>query len=219
MPTIPHFDPPANLTDFDTITDQRAAWDEFIGLSFQANIEDVQAEIGAGKSQFYNPKVTSTDPPVATDVIRWKGFPLVLAAKHPGNEKAALAEADQLTKSSLTGPHFHFSFARRTSTWSGLAPGTSKGRSPGLSSPARDRSIGRRWHTATRRSTLARVLRVDLAALNIPMRRVTSRNCKTFISSSSARPCSSLTYSTSTAVTSAGTSGTPRRGCSPQQPF
>lgn len=110
MPTIPHFDPPANLTDFDTITDQRAAWDEFIGLSFQANIEDVQAEIGAGKSQFYNPKVTSTDPPVATDVIRWKGFPLVLSAKHPGNEKAALAEADQLTNKLPNGATFPFQF-------------------------------------------------------------------------------------------------------------
>jgi len=110
MPTIPHFDPPARLTDFDTITDQRAAWDEFIGLSFQRNIEDVEAEIGAGKSQFYNPKVTSTDPPVATDVIRWKGFPLVIAAKHPGNEKAAWVEADQLTNKLPNGNTFPFLF-------------------------------------------------------------------------------------------------------------
>src|SRR5262249_7618628 len=99
MPTIPQFEPPANLTDFDTIADQRAAWDEFIALSFQRNIEDVEAEVGTGKSHFYNPKVNSTDPPVATDVIRWKGFPLVIAAKHPGNKKAAWAEAEQLQTS------------------------------------------------------------------------------------------------------------------------
>lgn len=99
MSTIPQFDPPAGLADFDGIPDQRAAWDEFIGLSFQRNIEGVEAEVGAAKSQYYNPKTTATDPPVATDVIRWKGFPLVIAAKHPGNKKAAWKEADQLKTS------------------------------------------------------------------------------------------------------------------------
>jgi hypothetical protein len=99
MPTITQFDSPAGLTDFDTILDQRRAWDEFIDLSFQRNIESVEADVGSGKSQYYNAKVTSTDPPVATDVIRWKGFPLVIAAKHPGNKKAAWTEADQLKTS------------------------------------------------------------------------------------------------------------------------
>jgi hypothetical protein len=99
MTTIPQFDPPAGLTDFDGITDQRAAWDEFIALSFQRNIEDVEGDVGGGKSQYYNAKATSTDPPVASDVIRWKGFPLAIAARHPGNKKAAWAEADQLKMS------------------------------------------------------------------------------------------------------------------------
>jgi hypothetical protein len=96
MPTIPRFDPPANLDDFDTIADQRAAWDEFIQLNFRRNIEFVEQEVGAGQCQFYDPKVTATDPPVATDVIRWKGFPLLIAAKHPTNKKAAWQEAEQL---------------------------------------------------------------------------------------------------------------------------
>jgi hypothetical protein len=96
MATIPQFDPPAALTDFDAIVDQRAAWDEFIALSLQRNIEDVEATVGAGNSQYYNAKLTSTDQPVATDIIRWKGFPLIIAAKHPGNKRAAWAEADQL---------------------------------------------------------------------------------------------------------------------------
>src|SRR5205809_4090767 len=29
-----------------------------------------------------------SDQPVATDVIRWKGFPLLIAARHPTNKKA-----------------------------------------------------------------------------------------------------------------------------------
>lgn len=99
MPTIAQFDPPGGLSDFDDIPDQRAAWDEFIALSFQRNIEDVDAEVGTGKCQYYNAKVTSTDPPVATDVIRWKGFPLVIAAQFPGNKTAAWTAAEQLRTS------------------------------------------------------------------------------------------------------------------------
>jgi hypothetical protein len=95
MPTIPQFDPPAGLTDFDNIPAQRAGWDEFISCSFQRNIEGIEREVGDGNSQYYNPKVTSTDQPVTSD-IRWKGFPLAIAAKHPGNKRAAWTEADQL---------------------------------------------------------------------------------------------------------------------------
>src|SRR5277367_5690701 len=61
--TIPQFDPPAGLTEFDAIPDQHTAWDEFIALSFQRNIEYLEAALGAGKSQYYNPKVTTTDQP------------------------------------------------------------------------------------------------------------------------------------------------------------
>jgi hypothetical protein len=99
MPTIPQFNPPAGLTDFDAIPDQRAAWDEFISLSFDRNVQAVEADTGAGQCQYYNAKVISTDSPIATDIIRWKGFPLVMSAKHPGNKKAAWAEADQLKAS------------------------------------------------------------------------------------------------------------------------
>jgi hypothetical protein len=110
MPTLPQFDPPAGLTDFDGIPDQRSAWDEFIALAFQRNVESVERDIGAGNCQFYSPKVTSTDQPVATDVIRWKGFPLVIAAKHPGNKKAAWDEADKLTNKLPNGRTFPHMF-------------------------------------------------------------------------------------------------------------
>ena len=101
MGTLSQFDPPAGLKDFDGILDQRAAWDEFIALSFQRNIEYVESDVGTAKSQYYSAKLTSTDPPVARDVIRWKGFPLLIAAKHPGNRKAAWAEAEELKQGKL----------------------------------------------------------------------------------------------------------------------
>src|SRR5438309_153067 len=99
MPKIAKFNPPANLSDLDAVADGRAAWDEFIELSIRRNIEDIETELGAGHCQFYDPKVISTDLPVATDVIRWKGFPLVIAARHPGNKRAAWAEAEKLQSS------------------------------------------------------------------------------------------------------------------------
>ena len=110
MPTIPQFDPPASLDDFDTIQDQRAAWDEYIALSFQRNIEGVESEVGVGKCQFYNPKIIPTDPTVAADVIRWKGFPLVIEANHPGDENGALKEAEQLTNKLPDGRNTPFMF-------------------------------------------------------------------------------------------------------------
>jgi hypothetical protein len=93
MPTIPQFDPPAGLTDFGP--ELRAAWDKTINDSFTENILGVQQEAG-GTSQFYNPRTTSTDPPVATKVIRWKGFPLIIQAQHPGDKRAAWKDAERL---------------------------------------------------------------------------------------------------------------------------
>lgn len=96
MPTIPKFQPPALLDDFENDPNLIAGWDQFIEQTFNENIADVESEVGNGNSPFYNPKLISTDNPVATDVIRWKGFPLLIAAKHPGNRRAAWQEADQL---------------------------------------------------------------------------------------------------------------------------
>lgn len=94
MPTIPNFDPPGELADFDDIPNQRAAWDEFIQLNFQRNIESVESEVGGGRCQFFDPKKTQTDADAMASVIRWKGFPLAIAAQHPGNKKAAWQQAD-----------------------------------------------------------------------------------------------------------------------------
>jgi len=97
MATIPQFAPPGNLDDFDAIPHQREAWDEFLSQTFQGNVKGVEKYTGAGKSQFYNPRVTDTTEPSAVKEIRWKGFPLLVAQRHPGNKVAAWREADQLT--------------------------------------------------------------------------------------------------------------------------
>lgn len=44
MSPILNFDPPADMDDFDFLPNQRAAWDEFISLSFQRNIESVRRQ-------------------------------------------------------------------------------------------------------------------------------------------------------------------------------
>ena len=93
MTKISDFDPPASLTDFDPT--HRAAWSEFIGATLDDNIKLVESAVGHGNSPFYDQTKTDTDPPVASDVIRWKGFPLLIAAKHPGDKPAAWKEADK----------------------------------------------------------------------------------------------------------------------------
>jgi hypothetical protein len=96
MPVIPVFQPPALLDDFANDPNLLVGWDQFIDQTFNENIADVESEVGNGNSPFYNPKTTSTDNPIATDVIRWKGFPLLIVAKHPGNRRVAWQEADQV---------------------------------------------------------------------------------------------------------------------------
>ena len=112
MPLLPSFEPPANVDDFSSIPDQRAAWDEFISLAFDVNVTSVEVDdaVGRGKCQFYNPKTISTDAPSATDVIRWKGFPLLIAAKHPGNKRAAWAEAEAVTDTDAHGQRYSHNF-------------------------------------------------------------------------------------------------------------
>jgi hypothetical protein len=89
-----HFDPPANIDDFNTIPKQRDAWSEFLSISFDEEIKGIESELGIGKSQFYNPtKIDTTDPKSEKD-ITWTGFPALIKRKHPGNKRAARQEAD-----------------------------------------------------------------------------------------------------------------------------
>ena len=96
MATILQFDPPGGLDDFDSIPHERDTWSEFLSNTFDGNIQAVADKLGQGdQSQFYNPLVTDTVEPSAQKQIQWRGFPLLIEQKHPGNKKAAFKEADK----------------------------------------------------------------------------------------------------------------------------
>jgi hypothetical protein len=90
-----HFDPPANIDDFNTIPKQRDAWNEFLSTSFDEEIKGIESELGVGNSQFYNPTKIDTTDPKLEPAITWTGFPALIKRKHPGNKRAARQEADK----------------------------------------------------------------------------------------------------------------------------
>jgi hypothetical protein len=90
-----HFDPPANIDDFNTIPKQRDAWNEFLSTSFDEEIKGIESELGVGNSQFYNPTKIDTTAPQLEPAITWIGFPALIKRKHPGNKRAARQEADK----------------------------------------------------------------------------------------------------------------------------
>jgi hypothetical protein len=93
---LPQFNSPANINDFDSIPNQKAGWNEFISASFDEEIQSIEAVIGQGQSQFYNPTRIETTEPIAEQPITWVGFPKLIKERHPGNDRAAWAEAEQL---------------------------------------------------------------------------------------------------------------------------
>jgi hypothetical protein len=94
MATIAQFEPPGGLDDFDSIPNQRQAWSEFLSNTFQENIQNLEQPVGPGHSQFYNPLIADTPVPSSQKKIHWRGFPLLIASKHPGNKRAAWEEAE-----------------------------------------------------------------------------------------------------------------------------
>jgi hypothetical protein len=50
--------------------------------------------VGAGKSQFYHPLVTSTDEPHDEPCIDWPAFPKLVKDRFPGNAKQAFDAAE-----------------------------------------------------------------------------------------------------------------------------
>lgn len=62
---LTRFDPPDSIDDFDSIPKQRDAWSEFLSVTLDREIQAVEADLGVGKSQFYNPiKIDTTDPKI-----------------------------------------------------------------------------------------------------------------------------------------------------------
>jgi hypothetical protein len=92
---LTHFDPPANIDDFNTIPKQRDAWNEFLSTSFDEEIKGIESELGVGNSQFYNPTKIDTTDPKLEPAITWIGFPALIKRKHPGDKRAARQEADK----------------------------------------------------------------------------------------------------------------------------
>jgi hypothetical protein len=77
MPTIPQFDPPAFLDDFNAIPNQRDGWSRYISAIVDRAIRRVEQEVGTGNSQFYNETQTSSDDPIDAE-ISWPAFPQTL---------------------------------------------------------------------------------------------------------------------------------------------
>jgi hypothetical protein len=105
---LTNFDPPGNLTDFDSISNQRTAWTEIISYWFDEAIQRSEENVGAGHSQYYNPSKTNTENPSTEKVIRWLAFPRVIAQKHGGDKVGAWQEAEQLVSRSLGGRSIRF---------------------------------------------------------------------------------------------------------------
>jgi len=97
---LPHYDPPARMSDFDAIPGQRRKWHEFLVEQFQSQINAPQNSLSSqlkavgGSPQFYD--ASSFDPGGATieQAVVWNAFPKELLRRF-GRERA-LVEADRL---------------------------------------------------------------------------------------------------------------------------
>jgi len=100
MPTIPRFDPPAFLDDFDAIPGHRDGWSTFVSNAFKEAIERVEAQIGQGNCQYYDETKTPSEDPQDLDII-WDGFPKTLVRQF--GRRTALAIADGLDDAPVAG--------------------------------------------------------------------------------------------------------------------
>ena len=99
MPTIPKYDPPALLDDFDAFPGLRDDWSTWISETFENSIRKIEEALMSGESsQYYNETKTATDAdhdPESDDKdIVWDGFPKVLSTQF--SRSVALAMADEL---------------------------------------------------------------------------------------------------------------------------
>jgi hypothetical protein len=99
--TTLHFQPPANLTDFDPLPHQRDAWHVSMATFFRQAIARTEQLLGKGNSQLYDPTRTSLSGAVAEQVITWAGFPKTL---YEGRTKQqAWQAAEQLVSFKANG--------------------------------------------------------------------------------------------------------------------
>jgi hypothetical protein len=94
MPTLDRFDPPGGLRDVRTAELLRL-WSDEQSERFDDAVRRVEAEVGAGRSPFYNPAAAATDEPSAQRDITWPGFPRRLFLEHGADRRRAFEEAER----------------------------------------------------------------------------------------------------------------------------
>ena len=103
MPTIPRFDPPANLSDFSEA--QRRAWHQAVRFYFSQAITRTGGATGPNRSQFYDPSSTSTDEPSIGELagtIPWQGFPKVIERAHGEGTDSAFEAAEPTPRAGVS---------------------------------------------------------------------------------------------------------------------
>jgi len=91
---LAQFDPPGNVPDLAPGSPERQAWSDFVSNSLDTNISGVEATVGAGLCQLYNPTRVDTTEPTADLVITWGGFPMRWIRGHRDVRTDAWREAD-----------------------------------------------------------------------------------------------------------------------------
>ncbi len=103
MGLLRHFDPPANLPDFNEIPNQVKQWHDAVSGWFDESKAGARKKVpDGGQVQFYNPATFDPGGRVVKQDIVWNAFPKELVRRY-GYERA-LQEADKLWPLTQFGP-------------------------------------------------------------------------------------------------------------------
>ncbi len=126
MSLLQRFDPPAFLSDFDSIPGQREAWHEFVSRTFDAVIAAERPRVRGAKRgvsgvvQFFNPSSYDPGGPLIEQAVTWNAFPKELLRRF--GRARALIEADRLWP--LSAYHFGYDPDLPTHTGAGASHAT-----------------------------------------------------------------------------------------------
>jgi hypothetical protein len=94
MGALQRFDPPAYLSDFNSIPGQLEAWHRAVSNWFEVSIQRDRPLVPGGTFQFYNPALFDPAGTVVEQAITWNAFPKELLRLF-GHDRA-MREADTL---------------------------------------------------------------------------------------------------------------------------
>jgi hypothetical protein len=97
MSLLGTYDPPAQMSDYDSIPGQRQAWHRFVQESFDYNIGQVRKKLRplkGSKPQFYSATSLDPDGALIEQAVIWNAFPKELLRRY--GRARALVEADSL---------------------------------------------------------------------------------------------------------------------------